>query len=59
MNMPYIQIADWSSYDLMIRANVFKDKSGKYYVEVNGVVTQKELDSDEIVRYLCNALEGK
>lgn len=34
---------------------VLRDDLGKWYVRVNGVITQKRLTASEIVRYLANS----
>ena len=34
---------------------IFRNEHGKFYVQVDGIITQKNLTASEIVRYLLNA----
>ncbi len=57
-HFPYKDIAEFMSKDMMTKTVIYHSESG-FQVEVNGKITQKNLDNLEIVRYLANALEGK
>lgn len=58
-----MDITKYKLISCVIRKNkthidVYRDAHGKFFVRVDGVVTQKRLTASEIVSYLMNAMEG-
>lgn len=39
--------------------DVYRDKWGKFYVRNDGLITQRKLNAEETVRYLCNVLNNE
>lgn len=39
--------------------DIYRDDHGKYFVRVDGKITQKRLTANEIVRYLTNAMNDE
>lgn len=48
-------IAEFVKRDKEIK--ILRDNYGHWFVQVNGIVTQRKLNASEIVRYLANAAQ--